>query len=152
MIASDFSGTIQWTARYNSQSNDYNDLASLDFDNDHNVLVSGRTEKAGTNDQYTTTIKYSNSATGIPAISEDDISFQVFPNPSNEAISILSNSPSIKIKSIVISDECGRMIKETSCAGTMESHIVVREFASGIYFFRIKTEDGKLFNGKFVKQ
>src|SRR5438046_2252157 len=48
VIASDLSSNIQWTARYNSQSNDYNYLASLAFDNDNNVLVSGITEKAGT--------------------------------------------------------------------------------------------------------
>ena len=152
VIASDQSGNIRWTARYNSQNNDNNDLASLDLDNDNNVLVSGRTTKGGTTDMYTTTIKYSNTVDGVPDVLKDDVSIRVFPNPASEDISILSGKPSIKIKSLVISDACGRKIKEVLWTDPFENHIDVRDFPSGIYFIRAKTEEGKLFSGKFVKQ
>src|SRR5205823_3536651 len=146
MIASDLSSNVQWTARYNSQSNDYNDLASLAFDNDGNVLVSGRTEKAGTTDYYTTTIKYGHSANNTPSVSEDDVSFQVFPNPASDNINLLSSSPSTKINSMLIRDEWGRKIKEVVLIGTRENQIDIRDFPSGIYFLKIKTKDGKLFS------
>jgi len=152
IIASNDAGVIQWTVRYNSQGNDYNDLASLALDEEDNVLVSGATHQTGAADFYTTTVKYSNFLSGIFSPSENYGHIKVFPNPAISNITISTASPSMKLSSLSITDEYGQEIEEIMMDHLLERQIDIHSLSPGIYFLHLVTEEKQSYTRKFVKQ
>ena len=153
IIASDVDGNVQWTARYNSGINDNNYLASLAFDNNGNVLVSGYSSISLTNTHATTTLKYSNFLTGVDDPGKNNFAAQVFPNPATDMITI-GKAPSDAPKNsfINISDEYGRNIISALYSNKPGALIDVHDLTPGIYFYQVMEGERKVFDGKFVKQ
>jgi hypothetical protein len=153
IIASDVDGNVQWTARYNSGINDNNYLASLAFDNNGNVLVSGYSSIPLTYTHVTTTLKYGNFLTGVDDPGKNNFAAQAFPNPSSDIITIGESSATFPKNSFInILDEYGRNIKSVVYSNKPGALIDIHDLTPGIYFYQIIDGEGKVFDGKFVKQ
>ncbi|MGV9004976.1 T9SS type A sorting domain-containing protein [Flavobacterium sp.] len=75
--------------------------------------------------------------------------FSVFPNPVNNVVNI-SNTESIVLNSINISDINGRTVKQMNFENVNDAQINVSDLSSGIYFINIGTDSGNAVK-KFIK-
>lgn len=76
--------------------------------------------------------------------------FQVAPNPTSETLSITSTNNK-NIKSVELVNSFGKVVKIITPL-TGYNNIDVKEFSSGIYFYRILNADNIWTTGKFIKQ
>lgn len=86
------------------------------------------------------------------ALSINDVfssKFEMYPNPANSIVSI-SNSDSILVNNVSLTDLNGRTIKNVNLNGVSSAEINVSDLASGIYFMNINTDQG-IATKKFVK-
>ncbi len=73
-----------------------------------------------------------------------DATISIFPNPTNDTLTIdLKNSD---LKEVIIYNELGQQIKEVTT-----SEVNVSNLATGIYFFKIISQNGKIATKKIIK-
>ena len=88
--------------------------------------------------------------TGIDKENISQVKLNVYPNPSSEGLFHFQfNDIREQIKEIEITDITGRVIK---ILRKNVHEVDLSNASSGVYFYRIKTNSEKLFNGKLVKQ
>lgn len=75
------------------------------------------------------------------------VTFSIFPNPTNEMLTLNNVSLEEKAKEIFILDYSGRIIDQLPFAKT----ISVSQLQAGYYIFRLITQDGTSYDTKFVK-
>lgn len=84
--------------------------------------------------------------TSIENTENDELSFEVFPNPTTNEIHILLENPSSFF--IEIYNLEGKLIHEYKALNKI---VNVKDFPSGIYIIKLKTEE-EVYTSKFVKQ
>lgn len=67
--------------------------------------------------------------------------FVVYPNPTNNVLTI-SNSDSILISNIILTDINGRTVKSLATENVSELQMNISELNAGLYFLNIETENG----------
>jgi uncharacterized delta-60 repeat protein len=145
-------GAQDWVARYDGPGsvNDYG--YAIAVDNQGRVYVTGQSNQAqtGSNFDYVT-IKYS-QPTGVSEPQLDVPSrialHQNYPNPFNPSTSIAfelarQSQVSLKIYSI-IGEEVATLANETLEAGRHERRLNATHLASGVYLFRLTTDEATL--------
>lgn len=83
--------------------------------------------------------------------SSKDLSFQVYPNPFTEKITIRSEKPSEIISKVVLFDCTGQVIYEEQIDKVDAELIFMENFKSGIYFLKVYTSEN-FFMKKITKQ
>ncbi|MCO5268901.1 MAG: T9SS type A sorting domain-containing protein [Brumimicrobium sp.] len=73
---------------------------------------------------------------------------QLFPNPSNEMVSLKSDKEISKVR---IYDVRGQLVKTENTA-TKEISISIKELQSGFYFVCVSLTDGKIWTDKLIKK
>ncbi len=108
------------------------------------------TGQAANVDHIRITVFYTNTSIGINEIQSQSSDIIVFPNPSNESISVTcSGEPA---ESITVVDILGNRISRNQYASAITTHeIDMRDAARGIYFVEIKTKTGTTIK-KFVRE
>lgn len=101
------------------------------------------TTTAGCSDTATQTIHVDVCA-GINAANEN-VSFSIYPNPATNEINISSNE---KNYSVTMFDELGRVV--LSASSIQHRAFNIQNFASGLYFVEIKTNDNIVYRQKVV--
>lgn len=76
------------------------------------------------------------------------VSFNVFPNPANNVISLLCSEG---ISSAVIEDMAGKVVYSSNSVQGNRSPVPIDKFESGIYLVRIETASGMRVQSQFVK-
>ncbi|MDD2797173.1 MAG: T9SS type A sorting domain-containing protein [Bacteroidales bacterium] len=76
-----------------------------------------------------------------------DANIRVFPNPVQAQLQVKSDN---MMKSIIITDLAGKMVKNESVNNT-DAKIDIRQFAQGNYIISIQHQNGLVVNKKFVK-
>jgi len=66
----------------------------------------------------------------------------VYPNPSNNSVTISDHDQTLEMNKITITDINGRIIKTITLNAVSESEINVSELHSGLYFMNIDTNEG----------
>lgn len=145
----DENGNEKWVAIYNGPPGNGEDIAnSVKIDRNYNVYVTGISDRGSFNYDYVT-IKYSQTV-GINPISNDiPIDFKLeqnYPNPFNPATRIRYDIPHNNTNAkIVIYDIIGRevveLVNEKHNKGTYEVTFDTNKFASGIYFYKLITDE-----------
>lgn len=93
-------------------------------------------------------ITLSGNDNGINEISDDN-SIQLFPNPSNDFITVISKQS--VMNSIDVYDVTGRVVLSEKIKLNTEK-LNLNSFSSGIYFIKVQLEDGSITVRKFVKE
>jgi N-acetylneuraminic acid mutarotase len=88
----------------------------------------------------------------ITGISEKAIATDVtvYPNPSSLAISVRLPAGTVA-ESVSIFNISGKMIEKGMSAGTSDGGIDIRNLRPGYYLVKVKTGNGTLLNGNFIK-
>jgi len=81
----------------------------------------------------------------VPLSTQDFLSekFNVFPNPATDIVNI-SNSDDIDIKGVNVYDVSGKLVKSNFYTNQTNVQLNISTFASGLYVFSIKTENGTI--------
>ena len=97
----------------------------------------------------TPTYKYDNivisAVNMVPLSTQDFLSekFSVFPNPATDIVNV-SNNDNIDIKGVNIYDVSGKLVKSNFYTNETNVQMNISTFASGLYVFSIKTENGTI--------
>jgi hypothetical protein len=75
--------------------------------------------------------------------------FMIYPNPSNNDITISMNNS--KFNNIIISSIDGKVVFENNVDFTSEYHLDINDFSNGIYIINVTDESGKQFSEKLIK-
>ncbi len=153
-------GVQQWVQRYNGPGNGFDDAFQVKVDGLGNVYVTGMSPGTGTGDDYAT-IKYS-QLISVHSISneipKDYYLSQNYPNPFNPVTKITFSIPPLRgarpsrlgsdegvTVHLVIYDILGRgvstLINEQLSPGTYEVEWNASNYPSGVYYYRLETED-----------
>jgi hypothetical protein len=90
------------------------------------------------------------NATNVEGLKPEDISINVFPNPSSYFINFsLSNQPNVPVY-ILLSDEIGRAFGQYQMLRTTNLKIPTANLPGGIYYYTIRQDSGILKTGQFV--
>ena len=89
------------------------------------------------------------TTTGLSNSDFNTSKFSVYPNPANNVVTI-TNTQSILVSEVAITDVNGRTIKTIKVDNLSEVELNVSELTSGIYFMNLTTDTGKVVK-KFVK-
>lgn len=140
-------GVQQWIQRYNGPGNNVDKANSLAVDASGNVYVTG--ESIGNEKDYDyATIKYSQQV-GIvslsTAIPDNYNLYQNYPNPFNPNSKIKFALPKNSFVKIIIYDLLGKEIETIVngqlSAGVYETYFDGTGLSTGVYFYRLTTED-----------
>jgi len=139
-------GVLSWQRSYNYNGSS-SSATSIAFDSIGNVFVSGTSNSNQTGNDIAT-IKYSQPI-GIAQISQNipsDFSLlQNYPNPFNPVTNIKFDIPQRSIVKISIYDILGKdisvLVNEELNPGTFEVNWDASNFPSGVYFYKIVTDD-----------
>lgn len=102
--------------------------------NGPSVLVEFRTDCATTSSGFD--ISWNAVVTGVDEV--DELSFQVYPNPAQDQITI--HFSATQSGSILITDVTGQVVRERNFSSTNELTVPVNELANGIYFLRYENK------------
>lgn len=146
------SGVQQWNMRYNGPGNSIDKVAAITLDYYSNVIVSGSSITSGSNYDICT-IKYT-QFTGIhPIGNEIPADFKLFqnhPNPFNPVTKIRFDIPSVvnretsNVKLVVyniLGEEITVLINQEMKPGSYEAEFNGNNFPSGLYFYKIVSEN-----------
>jgi hypothetical protein len=122
-----------------------NDFMSCVYSADTLYSVWGDTRSGKMNIYFVKTIASNNSTVGITLLQGEDISWNLFPNPTKDELNIAISEKLIG-KEMIIFDALGKQISQTIITSTKQK-IRTSDLAGGIYFLRID-KDVK----RFVKQ
>jgi len=148
-IKYDSSGNELWTERYNGSGNGSDRPSSFKIDDHGNLYITGYSLGSGSSSDYDfATIKYSQSV-GINQISTiipDQFSIsQNYPNPFNPTTKIkfeLKNSGNVKLVVYdMIGKEVATLVDENLNAGSYETEFDGSGLTSGVYFYKIETNN-----------
>ncbi len=79
------------------------------------------------------------------------IEFELFPNPTNSLLTVLSDQFANSITNISISDVLGKVVLSTENKNAHQINLNVSELSDGVYFLKV-TSEGKSSVKKFVKE
>jgi hypothetical protein len=85
----------------------------------------------------------------------NDISFSVYPNPAKDILMLVINTSKSFEGKIEMLDATGRLLVKQTLkleSGNNEQTVHLEEFARGIYFLRIISEEGHVRGIKVVKE
>ena len=146
-ISYDTLGNVIWSNRYNGSANSSDIAQYVALDNAQNLYVTGSAVETGTGNNIVT-IKYSKNV-GIQNISENIPSdyklYQNYPNPFNPSTTIKFALPKTMFVKMTVYDITGRelevLVNERVQAGAYLTTWNGERFSSGVYFYKIQTED-----------
>lgn len=138
-------GVEQWLMRYDGPVNGGDSPRDIAIDSMGNIYVTGTSSLFG-NDL--TTIKYTQSV-GIHNLSseipEQFLLSQNFPNPFNPTTNIKFDIPKKSFVKLVIYNSLGKevatLVNEELNSGSYQTDWDASEYPSGVYFYRLQTED-----------
>ena len=141
------SGVQKWMQRYNGPGNSLDIASIVKVSSSGKVYVSGTSVGSGTMRDFAT-IEYSQQI-GIQNISSEVPSAfslsQNYPNPFNPTTNIRFDLPKSGSVKLVVFDELGRevatLVNEKLQPGTYEVDWNGSSYASGVYFYRIQTDE-----------
>ncbi len=141
------SGVQQWLQGYNGPGNSIDGGLVVAVDNAGNVIVGGGSTGSGTGNDYTV-IKY-NHTIGIQQINneiQDNFSLlQNYPNPFNPTTNIHFAIPRSSFVKLIVYDMLGRevetLVNENLSAGTYNADWNAANYSSGVYFYKLETEN-----------
>jgi hypothetical protein len=146
-IKYNFDGNTVWTKRFNGPGNDYDNGNAIAIDDAGNIYIAAGSESA----QLTTdflAIKY-NQVTGIQNISGEVPSryslSQNYPNPFNPSTKIQFSIPEPGMVKLAVFDitgkEVGLLVNSNLKTGRYEYEWNAGKLTSGIYFYRLQTDN-----------
>jgi uncharacterized delta-60 repeat protein len=81
----------------------------------------------------------------------EEITFNVYPNPANEVINFNINLKDEFVQSVTVLDVLGKSIIELNASSLNSNQIIVSDdMQNGIYFLRVRTDKGNVFSNKFM--
>jgi len=151
-------GTLQWVARYTGRSSNADDQANdLVIDTSLDVYVTGRSERQNSPYDDAVTIKYSqplglkHNSTQMPASYR---LYQNYPNPFNPITIITYEVPKLSDIRLVIYNILGEAVKTVvnskQQASTYTIAVDMREYSSGVYFYRLFANGNTIDTKKFI--
>ena len=90
-----------------------------------------------------------NSATGISSVS-GNAPIRVFPNPGSSTVQFSSDALNEPTAKLLITDVTGRQLYLVGSNGSTKQAINVSDYAAGLYFYSIQTDNHSLQTGKFI--
>jgi len=75
--------------------------------------------------------------------------FAVYPNPARELIHVEGNEQN-RITQLLLTDVCGKEIKQSAAASTQSASLLLNDLDSGIYLLKIVTNDALIVSKKIV--
>lgn len=140
-------GTQLWVARFNGEYNTSDVATSISMDNSGFIYVSGYNKTNDIIDQVTT-IKYSQTSGIVNTSSEVPSKYllsQNYPNPFNPSTKINFALPLKSFVSLTVFDlagkEVGNLVNENLSPGTYQADFNAANLTSGIYFYKLQTEN-----------
>jgi Secretion system C-terminal sorting domain/Galactose oxidase, central domain len=92
-----------------------------------------------------------NSKTGVSEIKNNICNVNIFPNPSNGIFNLSYSNLNAINPQLIITDVLGRTISDYTVPGKQgKLAIDESQLSSGIYFYRVNSNEGLLASGKFV--
>lgn len=92
---------------------------------------------------------------GINDISQNNIDFQCYPNPTAKELNILFNLESKSNVTVQLIDNLGRLVTNENLGimmGKVKKQISVNDLSDGIYFIKIVLDNNDIVTAKFIKQ
>ena len=96
------------------------------------------------------TVVVSVKATGIAALTINNLALSIYPNPTSSYFKI--GNLKLDIGYLEITDLLGRTIKTITNVKHPITNIQIEDLPSGIYFLKATTSNGTVMNAKFVKE
>jgi uncharacterized delta-60 repeat protein len=139
-------GVQQWVQTYNGTGNEFDTGNALAVDNLGNVYVTGGSDNPNNTDFFT--IKYS-STIGIQQVSSEipqKFSLeQNYPNPFNPYTKIKFSVPQNSYVKIAVYDASGKtvetIVNDNLSAGIYETTFDASRYSSGVYFYKLITDN-----------
>lgn len=140
-------GAQQWWIKYNGPAGGNDIISSIVLDGSANVYVTGSSAGSGTGNDMAT-IKYSQTV-GIQPVSNElpekfDLS-QNYPNPFNPVTTINFQLPESGFVKLTVFDALGNLVEiitnEYYNAGYYKAEFNAGKLSSGVYFYKIETEN-----------
>jgi hypothetical protein len=90
-------------------------------------------------------------STGINVQQEKEIAqFKLYPNPTNNIVTIQNASPSSKEFKLRIIDQLGRLTKEIKYIDSLEYDITISDLPEGMYYFNVFKNRKQLYSQKII--
>lgn len=140
-------GAQQWWIKYNGPAGGNDIISSIVLDGSANVYVTGSSAGSGTGNDMAT-IKYSQTVGIQPVSNELPEKFELsqnYPNPFNPATTINFQLPESGFVKLTVFDALGNLVdiiaNEYFNAGYYTAEFKAEKLSSGVYFYKIETEN-----------